>query len=502
MNPTIKKLPLLLFLVVAAFFAANPFSLLDFPLDDAWIHRVYSRSFAAGQGFAYNPGVQEAGSTSPLWSIITAPVHWLQPLGNDAVVLAVKLIGIILALMSIHLVKKLGKSINGAETAGVIAASLFAIDPRLAFSALSGMETSLLVTLWLGAALAFIKNRPVLSAVLISLTPVTRPESLLLLPLFGIAAGIAVYLKKWRPRQLATLLILPIPMILWSLFCKTANGHWLPTTFYMKATSLQLGTVQLLAFWNSLSFQGLVPVYILAAVLTLLFINILMTHRTRNTWPFTIFMLAAPAAFLAGVACSREIEFSGYYWTRWFDPASLILTASFSIGIGMLTCGAANLIPGKKAPLALKAFIILALVISLPNFVNSFADRRGHLISDSRAIRLVNVRAGEWISINTPKDAVIGANDAGAIRYFGNRYTLDMMGLNNAELAFSKDSKAAFQKMDWLVIFPSWFEGSSIFQTLEKVGSFAIPPEEYTLTTNKGQAQLVVYRRLKKEMAP
>jgi hypothetical protein len=51
--------------MVIIFFAANPFSLLDFPLDDAWIHRVYSQSFAQGHGFEYNSGQPEAGSTSP-----------------------------------------------------------------------------------------------------------------------------------------------------------------------------------------------------------------------------------------------------------------------------------------------------------------------------------------------------------------------------------------------------------------------------------------------------
>ena len=55
-------LPLVLFLAASAYFlAASAHSRYDFPLDDAWIHRVYSRSFAQGDGFAYNPGEQEGG---------------------------------------------------------------------------------------------------------------------------------------------------------------------------------------------------------------------------------------------------------------------------------------------------------------------------------------------------------------------------------------------------------------------------------------------------------
>src|SRR5690349_19879454 len=45
---------------------------LGFPLDDAWIHAVYARSFARNGMLAYNPGIPANGETSPLWAVLTA----------------------------------------------------------------------------------------------------------------------------------------------------------------------------------------------------------------------------------------------------------------------------------------------------------------------------------------------------------------------------------------------------------------------------------------------
>lgn len=150
---------------------------------------------------------------SPLWSIVTAPAHWLEPLGTDAVVLAVKLVGTVLALVSVGMAKTIGRKLGGSEIAGVLSATVLALDPRLAFSALSGMETCLLLALWLGAVHNLLKNRIWLAACLASLLPTTRPESLVTLPLFVLAAFLSVHGKRIQPRQLWSLLVLPVPML-------------------------------------------------------------------------------------------------------------------------------------------------------------------------------------------------------------------------------------------------------------------------------------------------
>ena len=64
-------------IITSSFFIFNKTSgdnaaLTGLPLDDNWIHFVYAKNLAEEWGFNYNPGVPEAGFTSPLWIIILA----------------------------------------------------------------------------------------------------------------------------------------------------------------------------------------------------------------------------------------------------------------------------------------------------------------------------------------------------------------------------------------------------------------------------------------------
>ncbi len=473
----IPRLPYLFFAVAALYFVANPFSLLDFPLDDAWIHRVYSQSFAFGHGFEYNPGQQEAGSTSPLWSIITAPVHWLQPLGTDAVTIAVKLAGIALALFCVHTVKRIGESLSQSATAGLIAASVLALDPRLIFSALSGMETTLLLALWLGATLSILQNRLLLSAILISLAPTARPEALVILPFYALALLLA------SPRKWWLLLTLPIPMVIWGLFCKVANGHWLPTTFYMKSTSVEIGMQQFINAGKLIGHNGPLPSLVVATLIFCSFIFLLYRHKNFES---ILLLLAAPLAFLFGVLFSREFETSGFYWLRWTDPSVIILTASGALALGIILSAS----EGWKR----NSIIILVLLAVLPHFGESFTTWRSRLISDARSINLITVQAGKWIDENTAPDAVVAVNDAGATRYFGKRKTIDLMGLNCADIAFERADSGSREMVDYLAITPTWFYGKGIYEGLPEAAIFSIPPEEYTITSNKGQSEIVIFR--------
>ncbi len=479
----INRLPYLLFLTVVVFYASSPFSLLDFPLDDAWIHRVYSQSFAHGHGFAYNPGQQEAGSTSPLWSIITAPTHWLEALGTDAVVLAVKFMGIILALFVIEATRRCGRNLGNSAIVGIIAASIVALDPRLAFSALSGMETNLLLALWIGSALCLIEGRFFLATMLISLTPAARPEALVIFPFFAIAAIISALRGKLAIRRLMTLAILPVPMLIWSLFCKCTNGHWLPTTFYMKSKSMALDVNQLGTAWSLLGLHGPLPALIVILLSSVGAYSLLRWHRHAEILLLT---LTAPLVYLVGVLLSRKFFIEGYYWLRWSDPATILITATAAIGLGI----AAVHSKGWKT----RSATVLLLLFTLPHLANAMLSWRTRLISDCRVINLITIQAGKWMDANLPEDAVIAVNDAGATRYFGKRRTIDLMGLNCADIAFGTMTPNNTGIIDYLAITPTWFVGKGLYDGMPVCTNFSVAAEEYTITPNKGQREIVIFK--------
>ncbi|MFC1573495.1 hypothetical protein ACFL6M_07870, partial [Candidatus Eisenbacteria bacterium] len=330
-------IPALIFLCGIAFFAARPFSLTDYPLDDAWIHRVYARSVAHGDGFAYNPGVQEAGSTSPLWAVVTAPAHWFEPLGTKAVVIVAKIVAVLLGLVSLRIVQGVGQYLGGSRASGVVAASLFALEPRFLFSTLSGMETPLLLMLWLSATLALIHKRWALSLILFGLSAVTRPEALILLPVCFLAWFLIAGRKERGVFRKSLGIICCLPALLWAVFCEMVTGHWLPNTFYLKAQSFHLGGDQFAIAWSALRQHGIasVPVFVVGVAAGAAF-GLLRARRSVSGWLMLLFLLGVPLVYFLGVAGTREISLSGYYWTRWIDPVALVLTVLTCIGIALL----------------------------------------------------------------------------------------------------------------------------------------------------------------------
>jgi len=557
-------IPVAVYCIALFWFLQDKYSLFGFTLDDAWIHRVYARSLSLGQGFAYNEGVQEAGFTSPLWIIITAPMHWAEPLGTNSVVLLVKCMGALLGLAAVLATAILARRLSGSEWIGCLAASLFALEPRLLFSALSGMETILLVALWTWICVALLQERFVLSLVLFSLAPVTRPESVLILPFSVLAMIFLIHRKGVTVLTLAVCVISIVPMLLWMLFCQNITGHWLPNTYYLKAKGFTLGLSQVQIAWSAVSQHGFASLYIyllgLAACVTL--------YRPERRFAIGVSLLMlvlAPVIYILGVVGTREISLTGYYWTRWIDPASLILTIPFCLGcsyvIGLIV--RPDLLPlwtvrgvwhrGKdhrnppatgRAPMrsggrsksrrvkprtprpqevlsneipvsgrwflanrAVGIVVLLLLVMSIPEFTESFNNRRRQLSSDSRAIDIINVGMGKWIRDHTSEDAIVAVNDAGAIRYFGRRYTIDLLGLNNTAIAFGgMNWLDVLVKADWVAIFPGWFSGTifmeELHRTFEPRFEIRIPLKEYTVCASQAQTIKVAYQKRVQPLIP
>ena len=114
--------------------------------------------------------------------------------------------------------------------------SLFACEPALAFSALSGMEVVLLLCLWLWVLASIHAERWRRAAVLLGLLPVARPEGILLAGLCVVALAIQRRRKVVELVTPATVIAAALPTVLWIAFCELVTGHVLPNTYYLKAS--------------------------------------------------------------------------------------------------------------------------------------------------------------------------------------------------------------------------------------------------------------------------
>lgn len=212
------------------------------------------------------------------------------------------------------------------------------------------------------------------------------------------------------------------------------------------------------------------------------------------------YLLVAPLIYGAGVVATRRVLLSGYYWTRWMDEPAIILSASLLCGTALLITIFADRRLSSFERGSAFTLILLISVISFSGAVENFTERRSRLASDGRSIYLINERSGLWIKKYTTEDSVVAVNDAGAIKYIGGRKTIDIMGLNNREIAFRKSSvEKLVKEADWLVAFPSWIEKRRRFRRMARefrdVKSMRMSPKEYTICRCPGQANMVIYRR-------
>lgn len=461
-------LPLGLYAVAALWYLSDsPYSRSDFPLDDAWIHQVYARSFAHGEGFAYNTGQQEAGSTSPLWAITTAPAHWLKAAVGGSIVWYVKLIGFILGVVCIYFVFDIVHFLTDSAPAAALASTLLALEPRFLFCTLSGMEVILVVMLWVAGVAALTRRRYLVSSMLFGLLPTARPEAIIVLVLYLALVSFDAE-SDFSERRLLHIILLGIPSFLWVVFCYTVNGTPLPNTYYLKSQGLILTPYRLKYLWEAFAAQATASTVLRICGLISV-IGFLLRRKTLMT-KCIVLLIIAPCVFALGVVATREMwtMVPFFYWTRWIDPAFIILAFAAFFGFAISLRNLAQL--SKSIAIASRVvfvFLLLWYVAALPA---SLQRSKSNLSSDSRTVHFTFVSAGEAISRLVPLNDSVSVWDAGASRYFGGRFTVDLIGLNNADICMKKVSRLdMLLGTKWILIAPRYFEESSTFPEVREL---------------------------------
>jgi arabinofuranosyltransferase len=197
-------------------------------------------AFRPGLGLVYNPGEVVEGFSNPVWTLLTAlPLA----LGADGW-LTVKALGVLshaaLIAGTVRLALVLGRPSDGAALgAAILGAALAAVSHPLTFWAVQGLETPMYSALlvWSMARLWEEEAEPSrlpLSAVLLSLAALSRPEAPLL-------CAPVVLARAWRwtkdgdlPGLLLWLALAVGPGALYLLFRVLTFGELLPNTFFRK----------------------------------------------------------------------------------------------------------------------------------------------------------------------------------------------------------------------------------------------------------------------------
>jgi hypothetical protein len=296
---------------------------------------------------------------------------------------------------------------------------------------------------------------------------------------FAFLLPVFLFARRERSRGMRLMLAagagIGVAQGLWAVRNYLVSGMPLPATFYAKVhASASVLSDQLRGFSEllpDLAFPGSVAgvIVLLVAALTLL-----VRAQTAEE-------AAPPGACVAGLvfcavsfALIRPVDPPAFYHQRYVLPALPFLVAPLPMFLAVLL----RRLPNRRADLLLAgAGVVLAAAL----FVVA-PSRFRRLANDAQNIDEVQVNVGRSLN-SAAADDVVWATDAGAVRYFGNAFVVDMMGLNSPELlgteveAFLQARSPAF-----IEAVPGWSSVDRHSAELLHVRAFR-PNTPYTVTS-------------------
>ncbi|MFO0552494.1 MAG: hypothetical protein U0271_29160 [Polyangiaceae bacterium] len=439
------------------------------PLDDSFIHFVYARRFAEGHPFTFaKDGTFSSGATSFLWPLALAPFYLLGFRGLD-LVYPTWAIGTLLHAAVALETKRLAEGLAG-KAAGVGAAAASLLFGAFAWFAWSGMETVGLAWIMTRTARltaefaeAPVEERTPRRAAIVALTalacPLIRPEG----GVIALAAALVIALAMPASPKLGKAVLSRWPTLLpvgGVAFLPILNillvGHARSTTamvkwavgnpYFQGETLLGVigGNIHML-LTELLSGGPFTAIFIPEHTHTVLFAGAvalpLATFRARK-W--------ARGTMVAVIALGTLIPctFLTILWNRVryiypFAPGWFVLVACLGSELKHGALWVADLTRRVRARVAtwmkeeapaspaLRLEFVPAVVTGV--FAGALATKLDWAIADlansSRAISEQQVTLGMWARLNLPENAVIGVNDTGAIAYFSEHQTFDVVGL-------------------------------------------------------------------------
>jgi arabinofuranosyltransferase len=397
-------------------FLGLAFRFRDHQVDDAFISFRYAQNLAAGHGPVFNPGERVEGYTNFLWVVLLAAGL---KVGIDPEVLS-KALGLAAAAGVIAVVARASARLELSPLVRWLAPFLLAVNPALAVWATGGLETTLFAfLLTLGACRVAEEvegeGPRIASAVVFGLAAWTRPEgalfggvmSALLLVLGGRTREGLLAWARWTGAFLALFL----SYFLWRY---RYYGYLLPNTFYAKVdvggSEVGRGLAYLGAFGAAIGYWLFVLPLALAPV------------RRKAIAVFA-------SLTLAGVAFVVFVGGDGLPMFRFFVP---VLGPFF-----LLVAWGANALVARATGTRAKRAIAAALLAAACLFSARGAFAGAELAYVHQDVAEVQAwsEIGQWFRENAKPSDSIAVVPAGAVPYFSGLTTIDMLGLNDVEIA-------------------------------------------------------------------
>ncbi|MEW6104085.1 MAG: hypothetical protein AB1630_09815 [bacterium] len=462
------------------------------PLDDPFIFFQYAQNMADGHFLKYNIEDQATtGVTSLLWQILLSIGFILGFSGMNIIhwSLFLSLIILILAGIFAYLI---GKRL-ASPVVGVVTSLLVILNGPYLWACFSGMDTGLLgMTIILSAfgfLTAYNTKNLLLFAICGSLMAISRPEGFIL-SIIGCSIillnQITLPKNEKIPIYQMPLVFLPVITGSFWLFLNLVLTGSINFNTMVAKSALTRGDF---SFFGNLATNIRYFFFLLKEVFAGFagdYINVLNANSGYSAVyfaPFALlfFVLAvfpkiiqeiqtkrlgvyflAFSWFFGGIFIASITRASGehIHWHRYIIPYYPLFLVMVCIGIYHLS----QAFQAKN-----ETFIGISCFFLLFSFLTAlyFGVAYGKNCKD---IYFQQIQCGKWVLENTPANATIALNDAGAIKYISQRYCIDLVGLCYPKIArysthvggegngpLYEFLEKLERKPDYFIIYPSWF---------------------------------------------
>lgn len=402
-----------------------------FTCDDAYITVRYADHLLRGEGLVFNPGERVEGFSSPLHLLLLSVVGVL----GVALIEAAKVLGLAAAAVAAACTVALARRLGAAPLVAGAVGLAVGLHPGVLYYASSGMETTLYLALVAGAALRLAieltgpqspapgARRPV-SLWLLGAAAVTRPEGALLL-------AVACAARLWRARpgggralaaEVLRSLVAWLPLACWLAFRLAYYGEWLPNVYYAKPSGLGLGLDGVgagLVYLHEAIMGGGTYLALGAALAALALPGL----RPRAPIAMVLLLAGAQGAFAVHTTGDWMLE------ARYALPAVPLMLAAAAAGLTAIAVR-------RRALRPVVALACAALVIALgARAVTLAGELEGDRAHDHAHRSDGNEALGRWLAAHTPEDAVVVADEIGAVAHYSDRHVIDTLGLVDPEIA-------------------------------------------------------------------